>query len=223
MAASQFRRRSGRTYERRPLSDRLWAKVEKTDGCWLWTGAVAQFGHGKIIDWPSGKYKSTHRVSWELAHGPVPMGMQVCHRCDVPRCVRPDHLFLGTQADNLADMRSKGRAPVGDRNGQARLSDDDVRLIHAAVKAGERTRDIAVRFGIGKGHVLQVARATRWRHLSLEPILVGPRSGNSYKTHCANGHAFSGNNLHVDRTGRRHCRACWREQKRREAGRQEPR
>jgi hypothetical protein len=90
-----------------PVHVRFWRNVQKTPTCWLWTGAYQKPGYGKIGDGSHSKY--AHRVSWELQAGAIPHGLQVLHRCDNPQCVRPDHLFLGTQADNVADMYAKGR------------------------------------------------------------------------------------------------------------------
>ena len=92
-----------------PLYIRFWSKVRTGTGCWEWTGARARFGHGLVHVGPGGKLAQTHRVAWELMVGPVPEGMGVLHRCDNPPCVRPDHLFLGTQQDNVRDMWAKGR------------------------------------------------------------------------------------------------------------------
>lgn len=90
------------------ISKRFWSHVDKTDGCWLWTGAdKGALGHGRF--YVKGKRTKVHRFSWELANGPIPPGLFVLHRCDNGACVRPDHLFLGTQADNIRDMDSKGR------------------------------------------------------------------------------------------------------------------
>ena len=98
-------------WPRRPLVERFWEKVVKTPTCWLWT-AAAQGGYGVIGDpHRKGRVLRAHRVSWELHDGPIPSGMDVLHRCDTPACVRPDHLFLGTAADNIADMFAKGRQP----------------------------------------------------------------------------------------------------------------
>jgi len=90
---------------------------EPNSGCWLWEGATLFNGYG-VIGRP-GKHNGnvlTHRASWEVHVGSIPEGMYVLHRCDNRRCVLPDHLFLGTQADNLADMVSKGRSCRGERH-----------------------------------------------------------------------------------------------------------
>lgn len=97
----------GRT---RPLADRFWEKVQKGPDCWLWQGATSRRGYGEIQRGSRGEGPvEVHRIVWELTNGAIPAGMEVCHRCDVPACVRVDHLFLGTHADNMGDMARKGR------------------------------------------------------------------------------------------------------------------
>lgn len=96
------------------IGQRFWSKVNKSsipDECWLWTAATIGGGYGQIMGVVNGKRRPVyaHRVSWEMAFGPIPADLYVLHRCDVPLCVNPDHLFLGTQGDNLADARAKGR------------------------------------------------------------------------------------------------------------------
>lgn len=87
---------------------RFWPRVEKGDGCWMWRGAKHRSGHGHF-NAGSGGYMLAHRFAYEQLVGPIPEGMVLCHRCDTPACVRPDHLFVGTQADNVADMMTKAR------------------------------------------------------------------------------------------------------------------
>lgn len=96
-----------------PPAVRFWAKVEKTDDCWLWRGSVGSNGYGQLR--VGARMVTASRLAWELTNGPIPDGLWVLHRCDTPLCVRPEHLFLGTHLDNMHDMRHKGRgnAPYG--------------------------------------------------------------------------------------------------------------
>lgn len=114
---------------RETIEFRLWRRVRRTEACWLWTGNTRHFGYG-VIRVDGGKQEATHRVSWRLHFGEIPDGMCVLHRCDVPACVRPDHLFLGDRAANNADMAAKRRhwshdpantKPLADRCGKGHL------------------------------------------------------------------------------------------------------
>jgi HNH endonuclease len=98
---------------RENIVKRFWARVRKTDACWEWTGSTRHFGHGHLN--VSGRRVLAHRFSWELANGPIPPGLQINHHCDNPPCVRPDHLYLGTQADNTRDRVERGRSRGGRR------------------------------------------------------------------------------------------------------------
>jgi HNH endonuclease len=99
------------TTDSRALWPRFFAKVDKSDDCWVWTGARWSRGYGQLRG--DGRRLLAHRVAWQLVNGPIPDGLQVCHRCDNPPCVRPDHLFLGSASINALDRDNKGR------NGQA--------------------------------------------------------------------------------------------------------
>lgn len=166
---------------------RFWAKVRKSDdpeGCWLWTGAKNPSGYG-WFKLPTTGPAGAHRVSWEIVNGPIPdrtgyHGTVVMHVCDNPSCVNPSHLRLGSQAENLADMRRKGRSATGDRNGSrtcpeamrrgenhphARLKRSDVIEIRRLSEAGTTGRAIARRFGLSFQHVSDIVRRKRWKHV----------------------------------------------------------
>jgi hypothetical protein len=149
------------------LTDRFWEKVHKTEGCWLWTAATANYGYGVIGDpHKKGGLLRAHRVSWEMAHGPIPPGMDVCHHCDVPACVRPDHLFLGTAADNIADMFAKGRQPDrrGEQGKRNKLTVADVQAIRAAYRPGVvGYKQLARRFGVDRTTIGGIVLRRLWR------------------------------------------------------------
>jgi hypothetical protein len=91
-----------------PLADRFWKHVNKTDGCWEWTGALYSNGYGRVTV-KHGVHKLAHREAYKLVWGDIPEGMNICHACDNRKCVRPSHIYAGTQQENVNDMLSKGR------------------------------------------------------------------------------------------------------------------
>ena len=167
--------------ERPTLRERFWAGVQKSDGCWTWTRSRFPQGYGQIKTPKGGR--GAHRVSWMLHFGDIPDGLYVCHHCDNPRCVRPDHLFLGTARDNSLDMHAKGRAKFstgddhylrkhpekalrGETNPQARLTADKVRFIRNAWKnRSASARQLADETGITPAHVHQIVNRRRWAAL----------------------------------------------------------
>lgn len=91
------------------LEVKFWRHTVKADGCWLWRSAIVANGYGGVKH--NGKMVRAHRASWLIHYGPIPDGLQVCHRCDVKPCVNPEHLFVGTHKDNMRDCVEKGRRP----------------------------------------------------------------------------------------------------------------
>lgn len=137
----------------------FWDRVNKTSECWEWTGYRGLTGYGSFR-W-NNAHHVVHRISWTLSNGPIPDGMKVLHRCDNRPCVRPDHLFLGTQTDNMRDMSQKGRG----RGGGTRFSVDKVLAIRAARAGGASLRDLVERFGISLSSASNLASGKTWSHL----------------------------------------------------------
>ena len=144
---------------------RFWSKVEKTDGCWIWNAGIFRSGLG----YGAFKYESrrvvAHRFAWLLSYGPVPPGMLVCHRCDNPLCVRPDHLFLGTHTDNMRDRNAKCRQARGEKGGNVTLTEQNVRDIRSWHAADIGPTEIARRLGVSRNTVKHVTLRHHWRHL----------------------------------------------------------
>ena len=147
----------------RPLAERFHDnyRIGHQATCWLWRGTVHHTGRGIICD-ENNRQLLASRVAYELANGPIPPGMFVCHTCDNMMCVNPAHLFLGTAADNMADRDRKGRHAVGTAKKNAKLTDADVRAIRAS-DAPDRV--LAEKFGISPALVWLVRRRRAWGHV----------------------------------------------------------
>lgn len=141
---------------------RFWAKVrpEVGDACWLWTGAAQRYGTFK----PDGKNVLAHRYSWELHFGPIPEGLCVCHKCDVPLCVRPDHLFIGTMKDNCQDREQKGRGnqPRGEKQHSAKLTEEIVRDIKKRIADGESMYAMGKQYGLHRSAIRCIKTGRSW-------------------------------------------------------------
>lgn len=157
------------------FADAFWKKVNKTTECWLWTAYKTDNGYG--YTWDGSRNQLAHRLCWKLTRGEIPDGLCVLHHCDVPACVNPDHLFLGTHLENMADRDAKGRQPKGDQNGahtrpdrlprgskhgQAKLSEHQVLEIKAAQG---RQHEIAKRYGVSQTLVSAIRRGVKWAHI----------------------------------------------------------
>ena len=149
---------------------RYWAKTQKSDGCWTWTGSKTGSGYGDI------RFKGArtgriyaHRAAWLLAHGgTIPDGLDVCHHCDNRTCVNPKHLFVGTRAANVHDCIRKDRHARGERHGRAVLTARQVRTILARLAGGETHRSIAQDYSVRRETVTKISAGHRWRRLTRE-------------------------------------------------------
>lgn len=159
------------------VSERFWAKVDKSKECWEWTARRTRQGYGQfVIDRGGAKWRTemAHRVSWELAHGKIPNGMLVCHKCDNPPCVNPDHLFLGSTKENARDRENKGRGvdlstvrhARGEETNNAKLTDKAVREIRERYKAGGVTQtQLAKEYGVNQTKISDVVNYRTWKHV----------------------------------------------------------
>ena len=132
---------------------------EPNSGCWLWEAGMTN-GYGCFY-W-SGQAVRAHRASYELYKGPIPEGLQVLHKCDVPMCVNPDHLFIGTHDDNMADQVSKNRHAFGGKNGMAKLTETQARAIS---QSGKTVSSLAMEFNVSKTSIYRIKQKKAWQHI----------------------------------------------------------
>lgn len=152
------------------VEERFWSKVDKSGDCWLWTASVDRKGYGMFgINRGNGR---AHRIAWELANGPIPAGKQICHACDNPPCVNPDHLWLGTNRENMEDARLKGKwvgSPTkarGEANGGGgKLKESDIPEIRALRAKGWTQQAIANQFGVNQTMISFILRGVAWAHV----------------------------------------------------------
>jgi hypothetical protein len=149
------------------LRERFEGKVRKTSKCWLWTGTIRASGYGEIIF--RNKKLGAHRLSYELHYGVNPGSLQVCHHCDNPRCVRPDHLFLGTALDNSRDMDSKGRrvrvGTCGQDHPNSRFTAKQVLAMRYRYKNGWTTGELARKYKTYPCSIWSIVTGRSWKNL----------------------------------------------------------
>lgn len=158
---------------RKPIAARFWSGVLRglPEDCWVWTKSVDNRGYGKLSSrrGKGGSPERAHRVSWELHFGTIPQDKEVCHRCDNPRCVNPNHLFLGTHRDNMDDAVAKHRMAHGSNHCCAKLSEQDVVEIRALRHDGVAQRTIARMFGVTHSAIEKIDNGQNWKHVSSQP------------------------------------------------------
>jgi hypothetical protein len=133
----------------------------------LWTASVDAAGYGQF-GISSGNMLGAHRMSWCIHHEAVPTNLDVLHRCDIPACVNPRHLFLGTQADNNLDRDRKGRQALGEDHGKAVISEAQAREIKTLLARGIKPKEIVDLLGVEKHVVIDISRGKSWRHVLAE-------------------------------------------------------
>lgn len=138
------------------FTERFWEKVNRSDECWLWPGAHNPHGYGVFFVGGATRQQLAHRTAWRLAFGPIPAGSLVLHKCDIRNCVRPDHLFLGTQRTNMRDMLYKGRGMT------QKLTTEDVLLIR---DSEEKSGILAARYGVRPQTIWGIRARRTWTHL----------------------------------------------------------
>lgn len=151
-----------------PASIRFWLKVGTThpDGCWLWTGGKNSQGYGNF--YTNNKQYKAHRFVYELTYGAIPKDILICHHCDNPSCVRPDHLFAGTNQDNMDDMVAKGRSPAGmkgERHPLSKLTGSDIVEIRNLAKQKVPKTQIADKFSVHQTLISNIIRRKTWTHI----------------------------------------------------------
>lgn len=162
-------------YIRRPPRDwkeRFWAKVQKAgpDECWPWAGAISKNGYGSFK--LNGKAMTTSRVAYLISHNVIWDDQMVLHKCDNRPCCNPAHLYLGDVKQNSRDMMERGmhfRPPVvGEKNGNAKLTKEDVLKIRRMIEDGERNQEIAARFGVTHQMISKIRNGHFWKHVGIE-------------------------------------------------------
>lgn len=151
------------------LPERFLEKIVFGDECWIWTACKDIGGYGNFR--LKGKTVKSHRFSWEHFKGEIPEGMKICHKCDTPACVNPDHLFLGTQKDNVIDMVAKGRDnhAFGETQGSSKLTWSDIDEIRNLYKRGRApfaseysVRGLAYKFDVSRSQIRRILQGKSW-------------------------------------------------------------
>lgn len=156
--------------------ERFWEKVDhngpipdhapQLGACWVWTGCTNEDGYGQFAV-VHGRAVRSHAYSLEMATGqPRPTGLEACHHCDNPPCVRPSHLYWGTHQDNMDDSWERSRHPVGSERAAARVNEEQVLDIRKRYAAGERNGELAAEFGLDSSTISGIVTGRKWAHVA---------------------------------------------------------
>lgn len=182
----------------------LWQQIEDRSipvpfaGCLIWLGPVRRNGYGAIYDPERKKTVIAHRAAYEANKGPIPAGLLVCHSCDTPSCVNPDHLFVGTVKDNSDDMVRKSRSRKGHFPYNTVLPKETVIAIFNDTRS---RKEICAIFDVAQSTVAQIKNGSQWS------CVTGKNYFKQEKTHCSKGHLWNEENIGVTAT-RRYCKIC---------------
>jgi len=194
----------------KPLTQSFSERVHVSSGCWEWTGVRSGSGYGRIQTRgrSKGAFVRAHRLSWEMHCGPIPDGFMVLHSCDNRGCVNPDHLFLGTQSDNMRDMSAKGRASRYRAHATHCHRGHEFTPENTLMRADGKWRSC-------RACVTETRKALKLKRNPGGITLLLP----SMRTHCPKGHAYDETNTYRSPKGHRFCRQCCRDKKRAEYAR----
>lgn len=149
-------------YSKVKATELFHTKYEKTEGCWIWKGNVSNVGYARF-----GKKGLASRQAWMQAYGYHPGKLHVCHKCDNPLCVNPEHLFLGTDADNVRDKVQKNRHPKGTSTYNAKLNEEKIILIRKYLRENKSSKEIAKEFGVNVNTIQDIKINRTWKHVPL--------------------------------------------------------
>lgn len=182
---------------------KFWERVNKSNNCWTWKGYCIKKGYGGLT--LNGKRFLAHRFSWFIHNGVIPTGLLVLHHCDNRPCVKPDHLFLGTDKDNVIDCMRKGRkfGGRGERQAKAKLKECNIQTIFEMRLRRERMITIGKHFGVSRSAIVQILQRNTWKHVQLKNIEM--ENVKAIKDYCKFGHPLSKNPY---RPTTRWCKEC---------------
>lgn len=162
------------------IEERFWIRVRKggPDDCWTWTGSTSKKGYGRFSNTKWGT-NLAHRIAFMVSNGyQIPDGLLACHSCDNPRCVNPNHIFIGTNRENILDSSRKGRLAKGERAYHSKLTEQDVRNIHTLYSVDKKSsKQISKIYNVSMQSIMDILKGKSWKHLNLTEVAVRGKKG----------------------------------------------